>query len=67
MAGIPRRELRKRGFITHLAVYILVIFGLAGINYTFSPGFPWFIFPAVGWGIGVLMHFLFGVLWPAER
>ncbi len=24
---------------------------------------PWFFFPLIGWGIGLTMHFLFGVLW----
>jgi 2TM domain len=29
----------------------------------FVPGFLWFFFPLIGWGIGLLMHYLFGVLW----
>lgn len=23
----------------------------------------WFFYPLIGWGIGLTMHFLFGVLW----
>jgi len=57
-----REEIRLRveeklGFYIHLAVY-------SGINvmlffiWWFTGGFPWFVFPLLGWGIGLLGHFL---------
>ncbi len=49
---------RKLGFYIHLAVYILVNILLVSIWYFTGKGYPWFIFPLVGWGIGVVMHFL---------
>ena len=53
----------RRGFYIHAAIYILVNILLIVINLMFVPGFLWFFFPLVGWGIGLTMHYLFGVLW----
>jgi hypothetical protein len=47
----------KLGFYIHLAVY-------SGVNvmlffiWWFTGGFPWFVFPLLGWGVGLLAHFL---------
>jgi putative flippase GtrA len=47
----------KLGFYVHLAVY-------SGVNvllffiWLFTGGFPWFVFPLLGWGVGLLAHFL---------
>ncbi len=47
----------KLGFYIHLAAY-------SGVNvmlffiWWFTGGFPWFVFPLLGWGVGVLAHFL---------
>lgn len=55
-----------KGFYGNLAAYILVIPALIWINYR-TTAFPWAIFPALGWGFGLLMHGMeaFGVnpLW----
>ena len=48
----------KKGFYTHFIVYILVNILLVIIWAATGAGFPWFIFPLGGWGIGVLFHFL---------
>ncbi|MEE9528519.1 MAG: 2TM domain-containing protein, partial [Dehalococcoidia bacterium] len=48
----------KKGFYTHFIVYILVNILLIIIWAATGAGFPWFIFPLGGWGIGVLFHFL---------
>jgi hypothetical protein len=53
----------RRGFYIHAAVYVLVNRMLTIINLMFVPEFLWFFFPLIGWGIGLVMHFLFGVLW----
>ena len=57
---------KKRGFQSHLRSYILVILMLWGINvYTFSVVAEqgkhpiwWAIFPTLGWGVGLLLHFI---------
>ena len=59
-----RVEARK-GFFIHLIVYICVNILLIIIwAFVAGAGFPWFIFPLVGWGIGLLFHglgiFVFG-------
>jgi len=44
-------------FKRHLVVYIIVISFLGLINLLTSRHFPWFLFPAAGWGIGIVFHF----------
>ncbi len=55
--AIERVEKLKE-FYQNLASYVIVIPILIYINLTFSPWFHWFWFPLVGWGIGVLFHWL---------
>ena len=58
-----RRDEEKRGFLVHLVVYILVNAMLIIINLMYSPEKIWFFYPLIGWGIGISMHYLFGVRW----
>jgi hypothetical protein len=53
-----KRVEEKRGFFSHLAAYVVVNVILFLIWYYASGGFPWFVFPLGGWGIGLLFHFL---------
>ena len=54
-----KRVEEKRGFFVHLTVYILVNIMLVLIwRFANGGGFPWFIFPLGGWGIGIIIHFL---------
>ncbi len=54
---------RKVGFIRHAAIYLLVIGGLALINNVTWGGYQWWLWPALGWGIGVVSHFLSAFLY----
>ena len=56
---------RKLGFLLHATVYLAVNALLLGIAWS-SAGGGWVIFPALGWGIGLLAHALF-VLGPLGR
>ena len=47
---------QKRWFWPHLTAYLLVNIGLAMLNISDWDGFPWFLFPLVGWGIGIYAH-----------
>ncbi len=58
-----KKEEERRGFLTHFAIYVVVNTMLITINLLYSPNDIWFIFPLIGWGIGILMHYLFGVRW----
>ncbi len=54
-----KRVEEKKGFFVHLTVYILVNILLVMIwAFGHGGGFPWFIFPLGGWGIGIIFHFL---------
>ena len=44
-----------KGFYSNLISYLIVIPILAYINYN-TTSFPWVIFPALGWGFGVIAH-----------
>jgi hypothetical protein len=45
-----------KGFYGNLFSYIVVITGLAILNMLTSPEHWWFLYPALGWGIGVALH-----------
>lgn len=47
----------KLGFYVHFAVYLGVNVMLFFI-WWFRGGFPWFVFPLAGWGVGLLAHFV---------
>jgi hypothetical protein len=61
---------RRRGFFTHFAVYSLVIGFLYVLNIlTTGLSIPWYLFPALGWGLGLGIHgavFLLGGATPEE-
>lgn len=45
-----------KSFYQHLFSYALVISALTTINFFSSPGYFWVIWPAMGWGIGIISH-----------
>ena len=47
---------RLRGFGIHLVCYFLVMGLLVAINLLATPGYPWFLWPGVGWGGGLAFH-----------
>lgn len=49
-----KRAGAKMGWYTHATVFILVNIGLALLSVLH--GRSWAIFPAFGWGIGLLIH-----------
>ena len=52
-----RRQARKeRAFYRHLAQFVVVMAGLAAINLLASPGYLWFLWPLLGWGVGLASH-----------
>ena len=52
-------EEAKKGFISHLAAYLIVNAFLIFINLWTSREVLWFPFPLAGWGIGLAMHYVF--------
>lgn len=49
---------KKLGFLQHSIIYGFVIIVLAVVNNTTWAGYQWWLWVALGWGIGVLSHFL---------
>ena len=54
-----------KGFYIHLVTYLLVNAALVVINLLLSPEYFWFIWPIIGWGVGLIIHAIsvFGGLW----
>ena len=48
----------KVDFRIHIINYIVINAILAVINLTLTPGYMWFIWPLLGWGIGIILHAL---------
>ena len=46
---------KLKGFYINLGLYCLIIPLLIGLN-LYSTSFPWSIFPALGWGLGLFFH-----------
>jgi len=51
-----RQILKRRAFYLHAAVYVAVQVALVGIWALAGGGYPWFVFPILGWGIGLVAH-----------
>ncbi len=47
---------KVKGFYIHLTQYLIVIPVLAAINLMTYPDYLWFVWPALGWGMGVAAH-----------
>lgn len=46
-----------RSFVAHLGPYVIVIGFLAFIN-LLTTSYPWVVWPAMGWGVGIAFRFL---------
>lgn len=47
-----------RGFYINLACYCVIIPTLFVINLIYFPGFFWVFFSALGWGLGLVFHYM---------
>jgi 2TM domain len=57
------REEARRGFTIHAIVWALVMTGLIVLNLTVATEFPWAVLALIGSGIGLTLHYLFGLRW----
>jgi len=51
------RAAAETGFYIHFLIYLAVIGFLALIN-LMTTHYPWFMWPALGWGVGVFSHYM---------
>ena len=52
----------KIAFLKHFIVFIFVMAVFAVINNLTDSGYQWWLWPALWWGIGVFLHFLFSFI-----
>jgi signal transduction histidine kinase len=64
-----KRAQAEAGFFVHLMWYGIIIGFLFIINMITSPGTPWVVWPALGWGFGIASHFaaVYGWRWVHQR
>ncbi len=65
-----------KGFYSHLVVYLVSVAAMFVAGFFFlESDYPWYIWPALGWGMGVVAHglavfeifFLFGADWERRQ
>jgi len=62
------RVQEKKDFFSHLASYCIVNGALVLIwRFAAGGGYPWFIWPLGGWGIGLALHFLYVFVLPGRQ
>lgn len=44
---------KLKSFYISLTVYVVVMFSLACLNVFTDPSYLWFLWPALGWGVGI--------------
>ncbi len=57
LARAKRRAAAEMGFYIHFMTYLGVIAFLAFIN-LLTTWYPWFLWPAAGWGLGLFFHWM---------
>ncbi|MBL9014879.1 MAG: 2TM domain-containing protein [Myxococcales bacterium] len=61
-----KRVQARLGFLVHLAMYLIANLGFIVIWSVTGRGYPWFMWPALGWGIGVAAHAIGMLLGPGS-
>ncbi len=51
-----RRVKDLKEFYGNLTSYVIIIPFLAILNIITAPGYLWFLWPALGWGVGIAFH-----------
>jgi hypothetical protein len=60
-----KRVEAKWGFYSNLIAYVVVNTILIIIwAFPAGGGYPWFLWPLGGWGIGLIMHYIQVFVWP---
>ena len=56
------REKARRSVIVHVVIYAVANAVLVALNLYLTPHKMWFIYPLLGWGIGLLFHIIYGYM-----
>ena len=55
--GVAKRRVQARnGLVIHALMYAVINGGLFVLWAVTGHGFPWFVFPMLGWGAGLVAH-----------
>lgn len=52
-----KRVREQKKFYQHLTSYITTMLFLVAINWLSTPSYWWFVWPALGWGMGLVGHY----------
>ena len=62
---IAKRRVQSRfGLIIHAVMYVAVNGGLFAMWWFTGGGYPWFVWPMLGWGVGIVAHAMALVIGP---
>lgn len=65
LEAIAKRRVQARmGFVVHASIYAVMNIGMALIWFLGGRGYPWFLWPLFGWGMGVVAHAITLVIGP---
>lgn len=53
-----KRVQARTDLVMHCAMYLVTQIGLFAIWRSTGRGYPWFVWPALAWGIGIVAHAL---------
>ncbi len=53
-----QRVEEKKKFYSHLTTYLVMSIFFVLLNLFTSPGRWWFVFPVLGWGIGIVIQYI---------
>lgn len=56
----------RMGFVVHSAMYVVLNAGLILLWFITGRGYPWFVWPLLGWGIGIVAHAVTLVVGPGS-
>jgi fatty acid desaturase len=62
-ATARRRVETRTGFALHAVLFVVVNTGLVLI-WSLTRGYPWFVWPLLGWGVALLIHAVTLVIGP---
>lgn len=54
---LRKRDKNVREFYVHLSMYVIAHIFMVVIYFISGRGFPWFVFPLIFWGIGLLVNY----------
>ena len=54
-------EESRRGFSIHVVTFVLANAAMVIANLALARGDIWYPYPLLGWGLGLFLHYLFGV------